>query len=86
MIRAAWSTGPRPDGGPGGPQQERLLCWADVGSAPGDGEDQAFIAQDLDGAKDGIPADDVLLLKLLHGRQWAVPPLARGDPRPEDGG
>lgn len=71
---------------PGGPQNERLLGWADVGAAPGDGEDQAFIAENLDGTKDGIPANVVLLLELLHRRQRAVPPLARSDPRPQDGG
>jgi hypothetical protein len=64
-----------------------LRCaWADVSAAPGDGEDQALGADDLYGAQDGVPAYVVFLLELLHGRQWAVSPLALGDPRPEDGG
>lgn len=63
-----------------------LGVWADVGAAARDGEDQALIAEDLDSAKDGIAADVVLLLKLFHGRQRAVAPLALGDPGPEDGG
>jgi hypothetical protein len=71
--------------GPGGPQNERLLDWTDVGAAPRDGEDHAFITENLDGTKDSIPADVVLLLELLHGRQRAVPPLTRGDPRSQDG-
>ena len=59
---------------------------ADIGSAAGNGEDQALIAEDLDRAKDGVTADVVLLLKLFHGRQRPVPPLPLGDPGPEDGG
>jgi hypothetical protein len=43
--------------------------WADVGTAPGDGEDQALIAEDLDSPQDGVPAHMMLLLKLLYGRQ-----------------
>ena len=60
--------------------------WADIGAAPGDGEDQALITEDLDSPQYGVPAHVMLLLKLLYGRQGAVAPLALGDPRPEDGG
>ena len=59
--------------------------WAEVGAAPGDGEDQALISDDLDGVQDRVTADVLLLLELLHGWQGAVAPLALGDPRPEDG-
>ncbi len=67
---------------------ERSLSgvWADIGASTGHGEDQALVAEDLDGAKNGISAYIVLLLELFHGRQRAVPPLASGDPGPEDGG
>ena len=60
--------------------------WADVGVAPGDGEDQSFGAEDLDRSQDRVTADVVLLLELLHGWQGAVAPFAFGDPCPEDGG
>jgi hypothetical protein len=60
--------------------------WADVGAAAADGEDQTLIAEDLDGAKDSIPAYAVLLLELFHRWQWAVPPFALGDLCSEDGG
>jgi hypothetical protein len=56
---------------------------ADVGSAAGDSEDQALIAEDSDGPEDGVAAYVVLLLKLLHRRQWAIAPLAFGDPGSE---
>jgi len=59
---------------------------ADVGSAAGDSEDQALIAEDFDGPEDGVAAYVVLLLKLLHRRQWAVAPLAFADPGSEYGG
>ena len=36
--------------------------WADVGSASGHGEDQAFIAEDFDGAEDGVAAYVMFLL------------------------
>ncbi len=61
-----------------------LGVWADVGAAPGDGEDQSFAAEDLDRSQDRVTAYIVLLLELLHGRQGAVAPLAFGDPRAED--
>lgn len=61
-------------------------AWAEVGAAPGDGEEQSFGAEDLDGVQDRVTADVLLLLELLHGWQGAVAPLALGDPRPEDGG
>ena len=59
---------------------------ADVGAAPGDGEDQSFGAEDLYGVQDRVTAYVVLLLELLDRWQGAVAPLALGDPRPEDGG
>jgi hypothetical protein len=37
--------------------------WAEVGAAPGDGEDQSFGAEDLDGVQDRVPADVLLLLE-----------------------
>jgi hypothetical protein len=63
-----------------------LGAWAHVGTAPGDGEDQSFVAEDLDRSQDRVTAYIVLLLKLLHGRQGAVAPLAFSDPRAEDSG
>ena len=60
--------------------------WADVGSASGHGEDQAFGSEDLYRVQYRIPADVVLLLELLHGRQGTSAPLAFGDPRSEDCG
>jgi len=63
-----------------------LGVWADVGAAAGDGEDQSFGAEDLDGVQDCVTAYVVFLLKLFDRRQGAVAPLALGDPRPEDGG
>ena len=41
-----------------------LRIWVSVGAAPGHGEDNAFLAQDLDGAEDCVAADAVLLLEL----------------------
>jgi hypothetical protein len=63
-----------------------LRAWAEVGAPSWHGEDQALAAEDVDGPKHGIAADAVLLLELLHGRQWTVAPLAVSDPCPEDGG
>jgi hypothetical protein len=63
-----------------------LGVWADVGAAPGDGEDQSFVAEDLNRSQDRVTANVVRLLELLHGRQWTVVPLAFGDPRAEDEG
>ena len=60
--------------------------WADVGTAPGHGEDQALGSEDLYRVQYRVPADVVLLLELLHGRQGTVAPLALGNPCPEDGG
>ena len=60
--------------------------WADVGAAPGDGEDQPLAAQDVDGPQYGVAAYILFLLELLHGRQGTVAPLAPGDPCSEDGG
>ena len=60
--------------------------WADVGASPGDGEDQSFVAEDLDRSQDRVTAYIVLLLELLHGWQGAIAPFAFGDPCPEDGG
>ena len=57
--------------------------WADIGAPAGDSEDEALIAQNLDRAQYSVAADVVLLLKLLHRRQWAVAPLALGDPGSE---
>ncbi len=72
---------------PKGTGETALLgAWTDVGAAAGDSEDHAFIAQDLDRAQYGVAANPVLLLKLLHRRQWAVAPLALGDPGSEYGG
>jgi hypothetical protein len=45
--------------------------WADVGAAPGDGEDQALIAEDLDRSQDRVTAYVMLLLELLH--RWQGP-------------
>ena len=63
-----------------------LGVWADVGAAPGNGEDQSFCAEDLYGMQNRVTAYVVLLLELLYRRQGTVAPLALGDPRPEDGG
>jgi hypothetical protein len=63
-----------------------LRIWADVGAAPGHGEDNAFLAQDLDEAEDYVVADAVLLLELLDGRQGTCAPLAPGDPRQDQVG
>ena len=63
-----------------------LGVWADVSASPGDGEDQSFVAEDLDRSQDRVTAYVVLLLELLHGRQGTVAPFAFGDPCPEDGG
>jgi hypothetical protein len=60
--------------------------WADIGAAAGDGEDQSFVAENLDRSQDCVSAYAVLLLELLHGRQGTVAPLALGDPRAEDSG
>jgi hypothetical protein len=69
------------------PRRAALLrVLADVGAAPGHGEDQSFAAKNVDGSQHGVAADVVFLLELLHGRQWTVAPLALGDPRPEDSG
>lgn len=57
-----------------------------VATTPGHCEDQALFAQDVDGAEHSVAADAVLLLKLLDRRQGTAPPLALGDPCPEDGG
>jgi hypothetical protein len=38
----------------------------------GDGEDQSFIAEDLDRSQNRVTAYVVLLLELLRGRQGAV--------------
>jgi hypothetical protein len=86
MIGVARPAGPHPVEWTGRPSEERLLGWADVGAAPGDSEDHAFITENLDGTKDGIPANIVLLLELFHRGQRAVPPLPCGDPCPQDGG
>ena len=46
-----------------------LGVWADVGAAAGDGEDQSFGAEDLDGVQDCVTAYVVLLLELfIDGR------------------
>ena len=63
-----------------------LGVWAEGGAAPGDGEDQSFVAEDLDRSQGCVTAYIVLLLELLHGWQGAVAPFAFGDPCPEDGG
>ena len=60
--------------------------WADIGAPAGDSEDEALLAQDLDRAQCSVAADVVLLLQLLHRRQWAVAPLAFGDLGSEYGG
>jgi hypothetical protein len=60
--------------------------WADIGAAAGDGEDQSFVAENLDRSQDCVSAYVVLLLEPLHGRQGTVAPLALGDPRAEDSG
>jgi hypothetical protein len=59
---------------------------ADVGAAPGDGEDEALVTKDVDRPQYGVAAYVMFLLELLHGGQGAVAPVALGDPRPEDGG
>ena len=52
----------------------------------GDGEDQSFGAEDLNGVKDCVTVYVVLLLDLFDRWQRAVSPLALGDPCPEDCG
>ena len=49
-----------------------LGVWAYVGASPGDGEDQSFVAENLDRSQDCVSAYVVLLLELLHGRQGTV--------------
>ena len=63
-----------------------LGVWADIGAAAGDGEDQSFVAENLDRSQDCVSAYVVLLLELFDRWQGAVAPLTLGDPRPEDGG
>jgi hypothetical protein len=63
-----------------------FVSYLDVGASPGNGEDESFVAEDLDRSQDRVTAHVVLLLDLLHGRQRAVAPFAFGDPCPEDGG
>jgi hypothetical protein len=46
-----------------------LGFWADVGAAPGHGEDETFCPEGLYRARHRVPAHAVLLLELLHGRQ-----------------
>lgn len=62
-----------------------LGVWADIGPAPRHGEDDALGAEDFNRVEHGVAADGVFLLELLHRWQRAGPPLALGDPRPEDG-
>jgi hypothetical protein len=65
---------------PAGPETKgRLLLGADVGAPARDSEHQALLAQQLDRAQDGVPADIVFFLKLLDRRQRPGPPLAIGD-------
>jgi hypothetical protein len=48
---------------PTGTRKKSLLgVAADVGAAPGDREDQALIAEDFDGTKDGVAAYIMFLL------------------------
>jgi hypothetical protein len=49
-----------------------LGVWADVGAAPGDGEDQSFVAEDLDRSQDRVTAYVVLLLELHAGQTLTV--------------
>jgi hypothetical protein len=60
-----------------------LGVWADVGAAAGDGEDQSFGAEDLDGVQDRVTADVVLLLELLAW-SWTAPRPRTGDRREDD--
>ena len=48
-----------------------LGVWADVGAAAGDGEDQSFVAEDLDRSQDRVTAYVMLLLELLD--RWQGP-------------
>ena len=59
---------------------------AHVGAAAGDGEDDALLAENINGAEHGVAADAVLLLQMLYGWQGTAVPLALGDPGSEDGG
>jgi hypothetical protein len=81
-MDTVWS----PSGPQGSGQTALFGSWADIGASAGDSEDEALIAQDLDRAQYSVAADVVLLLKLLHRRQWAVAPLALDDPGSEYGG
>jgi hypothetical protein len=42
-----------------------LGVWADVGASPGDGEDQSFIAEDLDRSQDRVTAVGRSLLVII---------------------
>jgi hypothetical protein len=66
----------RPEGLPG--------VGAHVAAAPGDGEDEALGPQDVDGTQHGIPADAVLLLELLDGRQRTCAPFTLRDLGPQN--
>ncbi len=54
---------------------EDLLALLDVGSPPLDGEHQALVPEDRDGPEHGVPADVVLLLRLLTRGERPLPPL-----------
>lgn len=51
------------------------LALHDLGSPPFDGEHHALVPEDRDGPEHGVPADVVLLLKLLTGGKRPMPPL-----------
>ena len=57
---------------------------ADVAAALGDGEDQAGVAEQLQGVQHGIPAHAVLLLEGLDRRQRARAPLPGLDQAGQD--
>jgi hypothetical protein len=63
-----------------------LLLRADVGAPARDGEYQALVAQQVDGAQDSVAADVVFLLQLLDRGQRAGTPLAFGDLGAQDRG
>jgi hypothetical protein len=61
-----------------------LGVWADVGAAPGDGEDQSFVAEDLDRSQDRVTAYIVLLLELFDRWQGAAPGNVMSHRFPDD--
>jgi len=55
-----------------------------VAAALGDGEDQAVVAEELDGVQHGVPANAVFVLQGFDRGQRAGAPLTGRDPLGED--